>query len=448
MLIEFTVGNYLSFKEKVTFSMEATQAIDETSSLNTSSDLDWKTELNHNNVFRIDDQFSLLKSAAIYGANASGKSNLIKAISFMDRFIRDSSKNTQITDLIDVEEFRLSTETIRKPSFFEIVFLLDRKIYRYGFEVSKTEVIAEWLYYSTSKKKYKLFTRKAQEFDIKKGFREGKSLESKTRRNALFLSVTAQFNGNLSQKILEWFDELIIVSGLDGHFPNSFTARLLKEKKYKDDIINLIKKLDLSIDDILVSEREISSDFLPKEFLEELSQRAVRGKIVTFDIITKHKQYNSKGKLFATEEFDMDLHESEGTKKIFAFAAPILTSLKEGRVLVIDELDARLHPTLVQSIIELFNSNDTNPKNAQLIFTTQNTNLLSNKIFRKDQIWFTEKNQYEVTDLYSLVEYNNVSEEASFESDYIKGKYGAIPYIGNLKDLIEFNAKEETENSR
>ncbi|MGL6344879.1 MAG: AAA family ATPase [Waterburya sp.] len=436
MLIEFTVGNYLSFKEKVTFSMEATQTIDEISSLNTSLDLDWKTELNHNNVFKIDDQLSLLKSAAIYGANASGKTNLIKAISFMDRFIRDSSKNTQVKDLIDVEEFRLSTETIRKPCFFEIVFWVEKKIYRYGFEVTKKEVISEWLYYTPTKKEYKLFTRKAQEFDINKGFKEGETLKDKTRRNALFLSVNAQFNGKISQKLLNWFDDLSTISGIHGHLPNSFTVSLLKEKKFKSDIINFMQKFDLSIDDIQVIEREIPSDFLPKEILEELSQRAVRGTIVTFDIITRHRQYDSKNRFFATEDFDMESHESEGTKKIFAFAAPLLTSLKEGSVLIIDELDARLHPMLVKSIIDLFNSNDTNPKNAQLIFTTHNTNLLSNKIFRKDQIWFTEKNQYEVTDLYSLVEYSNISKEASFENDYIKGKYGAIPYIGNLKDLV------------
>jgi uncharacterized protein len=126
--------------------MEATQTMDEVSSSIAPLDLDdAKTELNSNNVFKVDDELSLLKSAAIYGANASGKSNLIKAISFMDRFIRDSSKDTQVTDLIDVEEFRLSTETIRKPSFFEIIFLLEKKIYRYGFEANKKEVFSEGL---------------------------------------------------------------------------------------------------------------------------------------------------------------------------------------------------------------------------------------------------------------------------------------------------------------
>ena len=148
-----------------------------------------------------------------------------------------------------------------------------------------------------------------------------------------------------------------------------------------------------------------------------------------------HKKYDSYGKFVETEEFDIDSNESEGTRKLFAFAAPIITSLKEGRVLLIDELDARLHPLITQSIIKLFNSNDTNAKNAQLIFMTHDTNLLSKKIFRRDQIWFVEKDQYEATDLYSLVEYD-ITDEASFESDYIKGKYGAIPYIGNLKDLI------------
>jgi AAA15 family ATPase/GTPase len=134
--------------------------------------------------------------------------------------------------------------------------------------------------------------------------------------------------------------------------------------------------------------------------------------------------------------FDLDDQESEGTQKVFTMAGPLLDTLKNGKILVIDEFDARFHPLISRAIVELFNSNKTNPNNAQLIFITHDTNLLSNKLFRRDQIWFTEKNRYGVTDLYSLAEYK-IRNDASFESDYIKGRYGAIPYIGNLSQLIE-----------
>jgi AAA15 family ATPase/GTPase len=154
---------------------------------------------------------------------------------------------------------------------------------------------------------------------------------------------------------------------------------------------------------------------------------------------TMHRKFDEKGNSVSTELFDLDEQESEGTQKVFALAGPLVDTLKDGKVLIIDEFDARIHPLISRAIVELFNSNETNPNNAQLIFMTHDTNLLSNKLFRRDQIWFTEKNRYGATDLYSLAEYK-VRNDASFESDYIKGRYGAIPYIGNLNHLIDSHA--------
>ena len=151
---------------------------------------------------------------------------------------------------------------------------------------------------------------------------------------------------------------------------------------------------------------------------------------------TMHQKFDEDGTFISTELFNLSDQESEGTQKVFALAGLLVETLKEGKVLVVDEFDARLHPLISRAIVELFNSNETNPNNAQLIFMTHDTNLLSNKLFRRDQIWFTEKDRYGATDLYSLVEYK-VRNDASFESDYIKGRYGAIPYIANLNHLIE-----------
>lgn len=404
------------------------------------TDLGAKKKLDENNVFRVDDELSLVKSAAVYGANASGKSNLIKAIGFMRWFIINSSSRTQITDLINVDEFRLSTETTNQPSFFEIVFLLNRKIYRYGFELNEKKVISEWLYYTPNSKEYKYFDRDEQKIKVLTKFPEGKLLESKTRQNALFLSVVAQFNGKVSEQILTWFQKLSIISGINNSLSNSYTLSFIDEQKYQSDILELIKKLDLSISDIKPQETTVPLDNFPQELLEDIAKRhgeqiSDLTTISRFDIKTIHQKYDSEGKIYSTEEFDMDENESEGTKKLFAFAGPILYALKKGRVLVIDELDARLHPLITKTIVELFNSSVTNSNNAQVIFTTHDTNLLTKNLFRKDQIWFTEKDPCEATDLYSLVEYE-LNDDAVFEGDYIKGRYGGIPFIGDLRNAI------------
>ncbi|MGD1805263.1 AAA family ATPase [Dapis sp. BLCC M126] len=427
MLIEFSVGNYLSFKETVTLSMVATNVIAKNKSVD------------ENNVFDVDEELSLLKSVAVYGANASGKSNLIKAMNFMRWFVLNSSKETQIEDAINVDEFKLSTETEGKPSFFEIVFILEDKLYRYGFEVDEKQVVSEWLFYVPKVRESKLFERDKNGIKMSRVFKEGELISDKTRNNALFLSVNSQFNGKISTSILRWFiDDLNIISGLDSKFYQKITVEYFQDSEYKNEIVQLIRKWDLGIDDIEIDTKEVLPEQFPDFVSDEFRRRMIDAGMQIDEIQTFHKQYDSEGKMVSIVVFDLEENESEGTKKLFAFAIPILESLSNGEILIIDELDARLHPLITREIIELFNSNQTNPENAQLIFTTHDTNLLSHKIFRRDQIWFTEKNRQGATDLYSLVEYK-VRNDASFESDYIKGRYGAIPFLGDLTELFEKN---------
>lgn len=425
MLIEFSVGNYRSFKEKVTFSMVA-------------ANLGSKEKiLDENNVFEADDNLKLLKSAAIYGANASGKSNLAKALTFMRLFAVNSSKETQSTEKIGVERFSLSTETEDKPSFFEIVFLMNHTRYRYGFEATSDEVISEWLFYVPKSRETKLFERRLDEFKISKTYK-AKGLQQITRRNALFLSVSAQFNVEIAENILDLLiHRLNVISGLEDRGHLGYTISCLIDDENKDEILQLLKKLDLGFSDIKIEESEITADSLPNNLPGEIKSFILKnsgGKGAS--VQTTHRKFNEEGTFISTELFNLSDQESEGTQKVFALAGPLVEILKEGEILVIDEFDARLHPLISRAIVELFNSNETNPNNAQLIFMTHDTNLLSNKIFRRDQVWFTEKDRYGATDLYSLAEYK-VRNDASFESDYIKGKYGAIPYIGNLNHLIE-----------
>jgi uncharacterized protein len=428
MLIEFSVGNYRSFKDKVTFSMVAANLVAK------------EKKLDENNVFAVDKELKLLKSAAIYGANASGKSNFAKALSFMKWFMVNSSKETQSTDEIGVEPFRLSTETDKKPSYFELVFLMEGRKYRYGFEAAREKIVSEWLYYIPKIRETKLFERK---FNIIKSSKiyNADGIQQRTRNNALFLSVSAQFNVELAEKILEWITEkLNIISGLHDQAYLNYTVKCLINNQNQADIIQFIKKLDLGISEIQIDQEDFTVDTLPDEIPDELKKlifKAGGGKATS--ISTTHRKFDEEGNYQSIEKFELNHHESEGTQKIFALAGPLVTALKKGEILIIDEFDARLHPLISRAIVELFNSQESNSNNAQLIFMTHDTNLLSSKIFRRDQIWFTEKNRYGATELYSLAEYK-VRNDASFESDYIKGRYGAIPYIRNLNHLIESNA--------
>ena len=161
------------------------------------------------------------------------------------------------------------------------------------------------------------------------------------------------------------------------------------------------------------------------------------------DISTIHNFYNDEGVSIGITKFNFYTQESEGSKKYFRLSGPIINTLIEGKILVIDELDARLHPILTAEIVRMFNSKATNTNNAQLIIATHDTNLLSAKTFRRDQIWFTEKDNAEATDLYSLVEYKlprgKVRNDASFAKDYIRGRYGAIPFPGNFNSIWSNN---------
>jgi uncharacterized protein len=418
MLIEFSVGNYRSFKETVTFSLVAAklkakdQTLDDQNSFNTESD------------------FSLLKSAAIYGANASGKSNLISALAFMREFTLNSSKESQSWELINTEPFRLAVETAGKPSFFELVFLLGTKKYRYGFEVNSRKVVSEWLFYSPTNKESKLFTRDLNGIVCSSAFKEGKGITEKTRDNALFLSVVAQFNGAIAQEVLGWFRSLGIMSAQPDSRNRQDTVERFQEEGNRLEIIRFIKSLDLGIEDIQLEGVKPQLSL----FLDHV--RNIQSKIKERVFIrTIHKKYDSDGLSNTIEKFDLDDNESDGTKKLFSLSGALIDALSQSRILVIDELDARLHPLITSAIIRLFNSNETNPNNAQLIFTTHDTNLLSNTIFRRDQIWFTEKTKQGATSLYSLAEFK-VRNDASFEKDYIQGRYGAIPFIGDFQKLI------------
>lgn len=406
MLIQFSVGNFLSFKEQSTLSLVASALKD-------------IQILSEDVIFNIGEtDLALLKSATIYGANASGKSNFIKALDFFKWYVINSSKDIQAGERVNVESFRLSSSTVEEPSYFEAIFCNTEYQYRYGFETDENMVHSEWLYQKANKKRAKeveLFYRDEDGFNIHSKFIIGKELINKqmVRTNALLLSVAAQFNDAVAVEIVKWLNDTTIISGSNEKNIWDLAAIRLDDLKMKQRIVDFSRYADLGIENI-----------------EKVNNA----------IISMHTQYDDEGNEVKLINFPFKKNESEGTIKYFSLAYPIIDALDNGKRLIIDEFDSKMHPLLTCRIIALFNSKETNPKNAQLIFTTHDTNLLSASIFRRDQIWFTQKDRFGATELYSLAEYK-VRNDASFEKDYLSGKYGAIPIMGDLTRL--FNVHEE-----
>lgn len=429
MLVQFSIKNYRSFYETATLSVVASNLVSR------------DKELDENNTLSVSG-VNLLKSVAVYGANAGGKSNLIKALRFVRRLVLNSSKESQADDEINVEPFRLMPGAEEESSTFEIIFIVNEQRYRYGFEVNKRCVLAEWLYYTPSKREHKLFERESgTPINISNSFEEGKGLEARTRDNALFVSVCAQFNGKVSKTVLTWFRRLIILSGYDDdalyltRTLNSITTDARREQ-----IASFIRKLDTGIDNLhiessegFVPPRGISQEDALNMFSDDFRKKLLE---VSNNVgYTEHRRYNAEGEAVDAINFNLSTDESEGTKKLVAFAHPILDALERGRVLVIDELDVKLHHRITSFLIDQFNSSQSNSKGAQLIFTTHDVGLLTPTTFRRDQIWFVEKNRYGSSSLYSLADYKlgnrRIRNDASYGKDYLDGRYGAIPLIGS-----------------
>lgn len=422
MLIQFTVGNFKSFKDKMTLSLEATND-------------DWREEDNvaHVNTNR------LIKAAAIYGPNAGGKSNFLSAMARFRELIQESSKDTQKGEPIPVSPFRLHSTTESAPSFFEAVFLQAGTRYRYGFEATSQAIQSEWLFrQADSIRETALFTREENQIEVKDGFKEGKGLDQRTRPNALFLSVTAQFNGEIAGDILNWVQQFRKISGLNDESYMDFTAKRLDDAEYGPLIRELVKQADVGIENM---EREdIAPDRalkmmpkdLPNEFRKFLLGAVAGG---AFSVKTFHQHFDVNDQPTGLVEFDLKSDESAGTQKFVALTGPFIHTLKQGSVLFVDELEARLHPLLTRALVDLFNSS-TNRNNAQLIFATHDEGLLDPRRIRRDQVWFVEKSGVGASRLYSLDEIKGVRKETKFAKEYLLGQFGAVPRLGDLQGVI------------
>lgn len=422
MILEFTLENYRSFYGKKTLVLEADKALKECSDTN---------------LFEYN-KHTLLRSLALYGANSSGKSNLVSAMHTMARCVLLSVK------LNDNEELEYDPFLLLKgndsPTMFEIVFLKGDYYYRYGFRYNLERIVDEWLFRKTTprSKEQMLFVRNEEGICVdENNFPEGAGYEEKTNDNRLFLSLCQQLGGEISRQVISWFQsDFNVISGLNNQQYRAYSKLFFhKKESLSAEALDFFQKLRLGFNNILTHEEDpnIPQD-LPTE-LKAIFQRETQGK-KNIELDSVHNVYSEKGKVIGTINFSFEDRESSGTNKLFDLSGPIFETLYSGAVLVVDELDAKMHPLISQYIIELFNNPETNPKNAQLIFTTHDTHLLSQKILRRDQIWFTEKDAKEQTDLYSLMDIvlpdgTKPRNDANYERNYIAGRYGAIPYILN-----------------
>jgi len=410
MIVEFTVENFSSFKEKQTFSLLATK----------------NKELSESNTFEVDNKLHLLKSAVIYGANASGKSNFFRALTFFCNFAAFSGPYKQAGDAIGVVPFHLSQQTEHEPSAFELIFFIKNNDgknirYRYGFSVTREEVITEYLFAVSNVREITLFTREKQEIITTDHFREGGRIKSAVRSNCSLLSVCAQTNGEIATSIVRYFQSILIISGLQDIV--SATRRKLEasDDNTKKQVCEFLNYADIQIKELRVEH----------EFIEAYEASIERSESVIDTIYFGHDYYDGKEK--TSRAFFPEQLESSGTQKLFAYAIPVISALENGTTLFIDEFDTQLHPLILENIIKLFNSPDKNKNNAQLVVSCHAVNILTNKNFRRDQIWFCEKDQYGATGLYSLVEYDEpVRNDAAFGKNYLQGRYGAIPYINEI----------------
>ncbi len=421
MLIEFSVTNFRSIRSTQTLSLVATSF----------------SELQEQNCFMTPEKGapSLLRSAVIYGPNASGKSNLLKSLDFVENFVTESSKEGQEGEAIDVKPFLFNSISRTEPSEFEVLFLQEGIRYQYGFAVNNTRVTHEWLIAYPEGRSQRWFEREYNTANKNENWYFGSKLKGNktllqkaTRSNALFLSTAVQLNNEQLKPVYNWFHQKLRTIHVS-NFYHLYSASMCKTDAGRKRVLALLNAADLSIADLKVEIKKFNSTDMPSDMPEPLKEyicRTLDGK-EQLDVKFLHTMAGSN-ELIPLEGFE----ESVGTRRLFDIAGPWLDVIDNGYILFIDELNNSMHPMMVRFLINMINDPQINKNNAQLIFSTHDTSILDNELFRRDQIWFTEKDASNATKLYPLSDFTPRKDEA-LEKGYLNGRYGAIPYIGEVR---------------
>ncbi len=422
MLVEFRVKNYRSFRDENILSLVASKDVTqrETNAVPTA----------------LKAAPYLLKSAVIYGPNASGKSNLIRALQFMRLVIVESAIRVQPGQPLAVQNFQLDLESIAQPTEFEVTFICDGIRYQYGFTLTPQRVVSEYLLVYKAFKPQRWFERWFDEetgrehYEFGPGLRGPRSVwEGATRPNSLFLSTAVQLNSEALRPVYDWFANRLIVYNELSRLNPETSIQMLNKPGGRAEILEFLEAADISITDITVETRQVPSETLHLDLLagktmirrEEMEERVI-----------KFTHSTDRGKAV----FDLT-DESGGTRVLLFLAAPMLAILRQGLTLVVDELDTSLHPLLLRKLVRYFHEPGVNTGAGQLIFTTHDASILeADNLLRRDQIWFVEKDRDQASRLFALAEFSPRKNEA-LSRGYLTGRYGGIPFLEH--DLQEIH---------
>lgn len=416
MLIEFRVKNFRSLRDEQVLSMVASS---DKSLLDTHAADTGLKAVPH-----------LLRSAAVYGANASGKSNLIKALQYMRGVVVESAALQPGQTFDRLQPFKLDATSVSQPTEFEVTFILSGVRYQYGFAMNSQRIVSEQLLVFKAFKPQRWFERHFDAISGKDVYEFGPSLkgaknlwEGATRANALFLAVAVQLNSEALRPVFEWFANRLVIFNEQSPLSPHFSVQMLKIEQQRKAICEFLRAADISISDIEVATKQamvhtLNFDLATGKREDTAGEQAVDE--VKFHHLTDHGR----------AVFDL-MDESSGTRNLLFLTGPILDILNKGQTLVVDELDTSLHTLLVQAIVRLFHQSLVNTGGAQLIFTTHDTSLLdAYGLFRRDQIWFVEKHPDQSSSLYPLLDFSPRKNEA-LERGYLQGRYGALPLLSS-----------------
>lgn len=416
MILEFSVENYRSFRDKQTFSMLPDEG---------------KTEY-FDNIFTLSDKYKVLTSAVIYGANASGKSNFMKALESLRDLVIFRGNQPPEERFLEANPFNFNCKTQDSPTVFELDFLIKKIRYRYKVIVEQKYILEEGLYFYPEGKEAKLFFREGQKFTFGDYLKGQKSVVKElTNKNQLFLTKGASNNIQQLFEIYSYFlDEFMPIPFLDTRIDNFYKAIIARQLiQSENDIffqnfLSLLKSFDTGILNFKI---------------EQLPAKR------QFEILFEHAVFDENS-IEVETIFQSINEESTGTQKLFVLGGLILRAIMNGRVIMIDEFERSLHPKITKFLIDIFHNPEINKKGAQLIIATHDTNLLSSNEFRRDQIWIVEKDQQGASELFSLADATGILKNANYEKWYLSGRFGGLPGIESLN--FELNFKHETEESQ
>jgi uncharacterized protein len=412
MLLEFRLRNYRSFAQEASLSLVAS-ADKSLQDANTAS-------TGIRTIRRS------VRTAVIYGANASGKSNLLRAMLMMGAIVRESFV-LKPEQHYAVQPFRLNAATAKEPTLFEATLVIDGVRYQYGFELTPQRIVAEWLLVYRSAKPQRWIDRRFNSKTNEETFEFSDFLtghkrdwQAQTRPNALFLSTAVQLNSEQLKPIHQWLTDSLIVLPDGGMIDFSFSTNMVQTPDGMQAVRSVLGAADIAISSI--------SAIRQKSVMSQLRVDLATGRAETVSQpgemmvpLFRHQGVETAA------DFGYD-EESQGTQKLFSLAAPLLDIIRNGKTLVIDELDRSLHPLLVRQIIKTFQDPELNKAGAQLIFSTHDTTLLDTELLRRDQVWLTEKRSDQSSDLIPLNDFSPRKGEA-LEKGYLSGRYGGIPIL-------------------